>query len=123
MQAAGQDAQLGAGCSNPRLGYPKHFMDPPCGKTDMSLKARALLVLCSTIAGGLIAIAGASLGLYSAPVGVAAALVCMCLGFAAAGRLKCDRCGVVLAKNVPAGALILLFFAKDKCRSCGTSLP
>lgn len=88
----------------------------------MSLKTQALLILFSMTAGGLIALGGTSLGLYSVSVGAAAALVCLCLGFAAVGRLKCPGCGVVLAKRFPAGALILLPFAKDKCPNCGTTL-
>jgi len=51
----------------------------------MSLKTQALLIIFSTMAGGLVAIGGASLGLYSAAIGIAAALLCMCLGFAAVG--------------------------------------
>jgi len=89
----------------------------------MSLKTQALLIIFSTMAGGLVAIGGASLGLYSAAIGIAAALLCMCLGFAAVGRLKCPGCGVVLAKSFPTGSLILLAFAKDKCPSCGANLP
>jgi len=52
---------------------------------NMSLKTQALLIIFSTMAGGLVAIGGASLGLYSAAIGIAAALLCMCLGFAAVG--------------------------------------
>jgi hypothetical protein len=89
----------------------------------MSLRTQALLILFSIAAGGLIAFGGASLGLYGVSIGAAAALVCMCLGFAALGRLKCPGCSVVLAKKFPAGALILLPFAKDKCPNCGTTLP
>jgi hypothetical protein len=89
----------------------------------MSLKTQALLIVFSIAAGGLIAIGCASLGLYSVLIGAAAALGCMCLGFAALGRLKCPGCGVVLAKKFPAGALLLLPFAKDKCPNCGTTLP
>ena len=89
----------------------------------MSLKTQAFLIVFLMTAGGFVAIGGASLGLYDATVGIGAALVCLCLGFAAVVRLKCSHCGVVLANGFPAGALILLIFAKDKCLNCGARLP
>lgn len=89
----------------------------------MSLKTQALLILFSMTTGALIAWGGSSLGLYSVSIGAAAVLVCLCLGFAAVGRLRCPGCGGVLARSLPAGALILLPFAKHKCPRCGTTLP
>ena len=49
-------------------------------------------------------------------------LMPMAIGFVWAARLRCAKCGLRLSKKFPAGSVILLPFAKQKCPSCDEEL-
>jgi ribosomal protein S27AE len=65
---------------------------------------------------------GMGLGVFDMPIGLAIILIPMFCGFALASRLECPKCHFRLSKKFPVGALVLLYFASEKCPRCGEEL-
>lgn len=86
-------------------------------ENQLSLKVRSLLILSLMIIGFLLGAAEA--GVFDKEVGIAIMLIVVMVGFAFITRLKCPNCSRRLSKKIPVGALLLLYFAKDKCPYCG----
>jgi hypothetical protein len=63
-----------------------------------------------------------SIKLFDNDLGAFLILIPLAFGFLLAARLKCSKCGFRLSKKMPAGSLILLWIAKEKCPSCGADL-
>jgi hypothetical protein len=62
------------------------------------------------------------LGVFDLPIGLAIILIPVFCAFALASRLECPKCHFGLSKKLPVGGLVLLYFAADKCPSCGEEL-
>ena len=83
-------------------------------------KRTSVIGLFLVIAGGLILGAGLSLNSSELTRIVLSALGVLVFGagFLIAVRVRCDSCGNRLSSMFPGGSLLLLWAAKQKCRSC-----
>ena len=83
-------------------------------------KRTALFGLLSVTAGGIVLGVGFSQGLDESS-GIVVSIVDALLfgiGFLVAVRVRCSACGRRLSQMFPAGSLLLLWAAKQRCRGC-----
>jgi hypothetical protein len=81
-------------------------------------KQRSRAICLLMIAGALFGAAFTAFSPVAKIVGGGITLVSLVVGILLAVRLRCDNCGYVLSEKLPAGALPLLWLAKEDCPNC-----